>query len=230
MKRQTFLGAAVTALLGIGLAACGPAVTGAVPSVWSYAGTELDLYRRAAERGDAGGEVNLGYLHHNGWRGASESPAEAARLWRLAAQQGNATALTNLAVLHMIGRGVEKSAPEAARLLSLAARQGDARAEEYLAAFWRASLGGLAPDDPTALAALRATAARELEARRVCGGRWWAVLELARLQETGTHGVAKNLDAAIGLLEQLVERRDGCSELDAARAALAALRNKRRAS
>ena len=54
---------------------------------------------------------------------------EAARLYRLAADQGDADAQFNLGLMYKNGEGVSRDAVEAARLYRLAADQGDADAQ-----------------------------------------------------------------------------------------------------
>jgi TPR repeat protein len=59
---------------------------------------------------------------------------EAVRLYRLAADQGHASAQSNLGVCYHNGQGVEKDAKEAVRLYRLAANQGLAGAQVNLGA------------------------------------------------------------------------------------------------
>eukprot|EP00931_Biecheleriopsis_adriatica_P043236 TRINITY_DN2472_c0_g1_i11.p4 TRINITY_DN2472_c0_g1~~TRINITY_DN2472_c0_g1_i11.p4 ORF type:complete len:103 (-),score=28.68 TRINITY_DN2472_c0_g1_i11:8-316(-) len=54
-------------------------------------------------------------------RGVEKDEVEAARLFRLAAEQGDADAQYNLGVMYRDGRGVPKDEVEAARLYGLAA-------------------------------------------------------------------------------------------------------------
>ncbi|KAA2211463.1 sel1 repeat family protein [Pseudoroseomonas oryzae] len=73
---------------------------------------------------------------------------EAARLYRLAADQGHAAAQYNLARFYVNGRGgLPKDEREAARLYRLAADQGYAWAQYNLAAFYETGRGGLAKDE-----------------------------------------------------------------------------------
>jgi len=171
------------------------------PGIWRYDYAEADIFRRGTERGDAGGEVNLGFLYEHGWAGLPTREAEAARLYRLAADQGNAVGRTNLGVFYAIGRGAKQSDSEAVRLWSLAAQQDFAPAQLYFAAFFLAGRGKLASDDPAALAALRSVVARALRPNRCEHG--WAVLGLASLYENGAAGLHRDLDEAIRLTTRL---------------------------
>jgi TPR repeat protein len=61
------------------------------------------------------------------------TPREAARLYKLAADQGNAGAQSNLGFFYEQGRGgLQKDDREAARLYKLAADQGNAYAQAAL--------------------------------------------------------------------------------------------------
>ena len=57
-----------------------------------------------------------------------ENDKEIIQLWKLAAEQGNATAQYNLGVAYDNGRGVAKNHQEAAKWYRLAADQGNADA------------------------------------------------------------------------------------------------------
>ncbi len=67
-------------------------------------------------------------MYDNG-QGVPEDDAEAVRWYRLAADQGNATAQFNLGVMYDTGRGVPQDDAEAVRWYRLAADQGDADAQ-----------------------------------------------------------------------------------------------------
>src|SRR3546814_1867103 len=64
--------------------------------------------------------------------GVSRDPAEAARWWRAAADQGLSQAQFNLGVLYEQGEGVAVDYAEAARWYGLAAAQGDRNAANRL--------------------------------------------------------------------------------------------------
>jgi TPR repeat protein len=73
---------------------------------------------------------------------------EAARLYKLAADQGDALAQVNLAVFYEIGSGgLQKDDREAARLYRLAADQGNALAQVSLAVFYETGRGSLPKND-----------------------------------------------------------------------------------
>jgi TPR repeat protein len=73
---------------------------------------------------------------------------EPARLDKLAAEQGNASAQVNLAVLYENGLGgLPKDDREAARLYKLAADQGNALAQVSLGVFYETGRGGLPKND-----------------------------------------------------------------------------------
>ena len=73
---------------------------------------------------------------------------EAAHRYKLAADQGEASAQYSLGVFYSTGRGgLAKDDREAARLYKLAADQGEAAAQNNLGFFYWAGRGGLAKDD-----------------------------------------------------------------------------------
>jgi TPR repeat protein len=73
---------------------------------------------------------------------------EAARLYKLAADQGNALAQVSLAAFYETGRGgLQKDDREAARLYKLAADQGNATGQTTLGVFYETGRGGLPKDD-----------------------------------------------------------------------------------
>jgi TPR repeat protein len=64
--------------------------------------------------------------------GVDRNPAEAARWWREAADQGLSQAQFNLGVLYEQGQGVKVDYSEAAKWYELAAAQGDRNAAQRL--------------------------------------------------------------------------------------------------
>ncbi len=78
---------------------------------------------RAAATQDPEAQLALAGLYAAG-EGVPEDPAEAARLYRLAAERGHPVAQLNLGELYITGRGVQRDLKQAYFWLSLAARQG----------------------------------------------------------------------------------------------------------
>ena len=75
-------------------------------------------------------------IYERGWEYYQEEKyAEAAKLCRCAAEQGNADAQYLLATIYEEGRGVPQDYAEAVKWFRLAAEQGHARAQYFLV--WR---------------------------------------------------------------------------------------------
>ena len=88
-----------------------------------------DVRWRRSDNADA--QYNLGVCYNTG-RGVPVDDKEAARLYKLAADQGHALAQYNLGGCYNTGRGVPQDDNEAARLYKLAADQGHAQAQQRL--------------------------------------------------------------------------------------------------
>ena len=81
------------------------------------------------------GQNNLGTFYSEGGGGLPKDEREAVRLFKLAADKGNALGQLNLGFFYSQGRGgLTKDDQEAARLYKLAADQGNARAQGLLSA------------------------------------------------------------------------------------------------
>ena len=107
-------------------------------------------------------QVNLGNLYQSG-TGVDQDAAQAAQLYRLAADQGNSAAQCNLGILHLGGTHcLARNLAEAGKWLCLAARQGSMDAEHQLSmlATWPLSTTGM----PVTVAGLAARP--ELNGRR----------------------------------------------------------------
>jgi uncharacterized protein len=104
----------------------------------------VDLYRRAAQQGDAGAQFFLGaMLMHDFGRNVPRNPAaaaeglrraatEAAGWYRRAAKQGHTDAQYHLGLLHASGIGVDRDPVEAHAWMAVARILGSARAKEHL--------------------------------------------------------------------------------------------------
>jgi len=105
----------------------------------SGSGVERDLnlaaewYRRAADKGNVGGEMHLAALYRDGGKGFARDMSLAAAWYRKAADQGDASAQGTLGVLYSIGQGVPQSYVEAYYWLDLAAAVKGSDQEKYAA-------------------------------------------------------------------------------------------------
>jgi TPR repeat protein len=68
-------------------------------------GTALREWRPLAERGNAGAQLNLGFMYDNGY-GVPQDYTKAIKWYRKAAEQGNDRAQYNLGLMYDIGYGV----------------------------------------------------------------------------------------------------------------------------
>ena len=87
-----------------GLAAGGIERGGAAYNQGDY-GTALREWRPLAEQGDAGAQLNLGYMYDNGY-GVPQDYKEAIKWYLRAAEQGNNRAQYNLGLMYDVGYGV----------------------------------------------------------------------------------------------------------------------------
>ena len=95
---------------------------------------------RAAERGYAMAQNNLGGMYANGL-GVEKNEAEAVKWYRKAAEQGRAMAQNNLAVMYEKGMGVARNETEAVNWYRKAAEQGNAMAQNNLGTMYERGLG-----------------------------------------------------------------------------------------
>ncbi|NQW01404.1 MAG: sel1 repeat family protein [Rhodospirillales bacterium] len=87
----------------------------------------LSWYQRAADKGLADAQNNLGELYQ-GLPGVPEDLSKALYWYRLAAQQGNIKAMTHLSLMYEMGRGVPQDFAETLKWLRRAA-DSDASAQ-----------------------------------------------------------------------------------------------------
>jgi hypothetical protein len=90
------------------------------------------LLARAEQGGDAEEQYAIGFAYQNGRGGLPQDYAEAARWYRLAAEQGSVEAQYGLGRMYRIGEGVPEDDAEAARFYRLAAEQGHVLAQVNL--------------------------------------------------------------------------------------------------
>lgn len=97
-------------------------------------------YERAALRGHASAQNNLGILYENG-QGVEEDLEEAVKWYRMAAEQGDATGQNNLGLMLDNGRGVAQDFTEAAKWFRLSAEQGDSSGQNNLGTMYEKGHG-----------------------------------------------------------------------------------------
>jgi uncharacterized protein len=103
-----------------------------------------ELFRQAAEQGDAQAQILLASMYLDG-KGVEKDDAEAAKWAKLAGKQGNAYAQALLGSMYYDGKGVAKDDSEAAKWARLAAEQGNSEGQEELARLYYH--GGGVPQD-----------------------------------------------------------------------------------
>ena len=96
---------------------------------------------RAAERGDAEAQFDLGELYFWGEEGVPKKPAEAVKWYRKAAEQGHAQAQSALGRCFSWGQGVPQDHVEANRWFYEAAQQGDASGQINISIAYDYGLG-----------------------------------------------------------------------------------------
>jgi TPR repeat protein len=101
----------------------------------------VDELRRNADAGDPVAQTGLATVYLAGLGGVAKDDAEAARLTRLAAEQGFPPAEYDLALLYFTGRGVPKDIGESAKWLEKAANSGIAPAQNNLGLLYAVGQG-----------------------------------------------------------------------------------------
>ena len=93
-----------------------------------FCGSSIGDLRKAAEKGDAQAQSNLGRAYYNG-EGVPKDEIEALKWYRKAAEQGDAEAQYALALAYAKGEGVPQNFAEYFKWLRKAAEQGHADAQ-----------------------------------------------------------------------------------------------------
>jgi TPR repeat protein len=89
---------------------------------------DVKTYRKAAERGDAKAQFNLGDCYFFG-QGIKKDYNEAVQWFRKAAEQGHAKAQLRLGHCYYYGKGIKQNDNEAVQWVLKAAEQGDEEAQ-----------------------------------------------------------------------------------------------------
>jgi hypothetical protein len=97
-------------------------------------------FRKAAEKGGAAAQFNMGILYDTG-RGVPRDLGAAVTWYRKSAEQGFAEAQFNLAQMHRRGEGAESDAAEAVKWLMKAAKQGHVLAQFNLSHMYEHGVG-----------------------------------------------------------------------------------------
>jgi len=118
---------------------------------------ELTFLRQAT---DAPVQLHLGDTYVQGRRGVVQSWAEGCRFYRLAAEQGNATAQSRIGTCYAWGLGMALDLPTAARYSRLAAEQGKADAQFDYGHLLESGKGGVKRDLAEAVRWYRAVVAQ----------------------------------------------------------------------
>jgi hypothetical protein len=92
------------------------------------------LYAELDAVGYASATTALGYMHQNG-EGVAQDKAEAARLYRKAADLGDTDAMANLGVMYDNGEGVNKDRRKAAELIVSSIKNGAVIEDEWFT-YW----------------------------------------------------------------------------------------------
>lgn len=92
---------------------------------------QANKYRRAAKRGYALAQYNLGQCYKNG-EGVTQDDTQAVYWFRKAADQGTISAQYNLGICYEKGEGVTKDKAQAISWYRMAAERGNAKAKKAL--------------------------------------------------------------------------------------------------
>ncbi len=95
-------------------------------------GTALREWRPLAEQGNAGAQLNVGYMYDNGY-GVPQDYKQAIKWYRRAAEQGNKRAQYNLGLMYDIGYGVPKNKVQAHMWYDIAGVAVATRYRDYVA-------------------------------------------------------------------------------------------------
>ena len=92
----------------------------------------IELYEKAAERGEAAAQYDLGQYYRRGDRGLTQSDKKAIEYYTLASEQGHAEAQSSLGNMYIAGDGIETSYSKAREWWTKAAAQGNKNAIDGL--------------------------------------------------------------------------------------------------
>src|SRR5271157_4947326 len=148
-------------------------------------GKAAELYRKAADMGNAEAQTRLAEALFDG-RGVARDPAGSRAWLEKAARQGNARAECDLGVMLTSGLDIAQDRANGLRYLQAAARLGDGYAEDYLG---QLAESGLTGDPSSSEAYMHYLKASEM-------GSAWGAYNVARMHERGI-GVYKDPSEAL---------------------------------
>lgn len=157
--------------------------------------------KKAAERGDAVAQFELGVAYDEG-NGVPQDYKAAVSWYRKAAEQGNAKAQFNLGLMYCAGQGVLEDCKEGAAWLRKAANQGDANAQFKLGVIYRSGLD--VPKDNSEAAGWFRKAAEQ--------GSQDAQTDLGAMYERG-EGMPQNYAEAVNWYRKAAEQGDGHAQV-----------------
>ncbi|MFS2004586.1 CHAT domain-containing protein [Duganella sp. CT11-25] len=162
----------------------------------------LSWYQRAAERGNAIGQVNLSALFS---REDEHRDLTKAITWaRLAADQGNAVGQVMLAKKYRDGEGVSADNASALAFFRAAAEQGNSDAQVNLASMYKLGLG-TPKDERKAFSWYRRAAAQNAP---------FAQLKVGEYYERGTGGLAVDLKEAASWYRKSAENNNKIAQFN----------------
>lgn len=164
----------------------------------------VDLYRHAAQQGDADARMRLGLMFHAG-DGVSRDPAQAVHWFRLAASEELPAGQAALGYLHEQGTGVKQDFAQALSWYRAAAEQNNAWAQYRLGLMYRDGRG-VARDNEKAVDLLRAAAVQ---------GDIGGLFHLGEMYENGW-GTARNPAIAAEWYRKAAERNHDRAEYNLA--------------
>ena len=156
----------------------------------------VELYRKAAEKGDAAGEFHLGTMYRDG-DGVPKDPEQARQWFTKSAQQNYSDAENELGMMYQRGQGEPQDDAQAVSWYNKSAGQGNAAAQYNLG--WMYEKGRGVPKD-AAIAANWYRQAAELNV-------WQAQQALGQLHATGL-GVGQDAIEAYKWMALAQENRD----------------------
>jgi TPR repeat protein len=171
-------------------------------------GEAMAWLRRAADQSYAPAQADLAYAYRDdpgvsGYRNETETYAEAFRLSRLAAEQGNIIAFGDVGYCYQIGRGVERDYGEALKWLLRGVEHDQRFAESHLGEMYKNGWG-VPQDDVEAVKWFRRSADQGYR-----GGQY----NLALMLLAG-RGVSRDPSAAEKLLSRAAEQEHSEARLE----------------